>query len=91
MKYKTLANGVVVFIQQRDIKSGTGITWFEVGMLQMRTNIDPTKWIPKSLLNAIENGNEDNATNALLKLGDFIAGWERAELLLKEVNTNGGD
>lgn len=87
---RTLTNGLVVIVKRNDLDTGAEMTWFEIGQLQMRQSIDPLRWIPKSLniflMNAIKTEDVELATCTLMKIGDFLAGWEFAVNTQEEMN-----
>ena len=90
MIFKTLSNGLVVIVKRNNLDTGADMTWYEIGFMQMRESVNPLNWIPKSLniflTDAIKNNDEELATCTLMKIGDFLAGWEFATNTKEETN-----
>ena len=76
-------NGLIVYVFRRDmiISSESPETWFDLGYKSFKSHINPCKTLPVSLVNLIRYGlnNDDDLTQLLIIIGDYLAGWYSAQ------------
>lgn len=82
---RRLQNNMVVFAIERNIRihDKNSLTWFDQGMLDQRTGCDPSKHVPKHLMETVAYHNfiknSEAVIETLICIGDWIAGWEFSE------------